>query len=157
MSFTGWLFAECANQMRRSKTKPTKWPVRPPKTQISLIRVFAICMKKHSVVSYPLSTQQRLIRLDGCPGWSESSLGAPATLLVLSCCGTNENGEDCVYPDHTAPSQVFTLFVDVPFHRTLKPPFYMYLLFFVTVHLSYLLLNICIGFLKTELNSSKLS
>ena len=24
----------------------------------------------------------------GCPGWSESSLGAHATLLVLSCCGS---------------------------------------------------------------------
>ena len=43
---------------------------------------------------------------------------------------------------------MFTLFVDVPFHRTLKTPFYMYLLFVVTAFLSYLLLNICIGFLK---------
>ena len=32
--------------------------------------------------------QRRLwIRLGGCPGWSESSLGAQAILLVLSWCG----------------------------------------------------------------------
>ena len=143
--------------MRHSKTQPTKWPVRPAKTQIpSLIRVFAVCMKKHWVVSYPLSAQRRLIRLDGCPGISAFSLGAPAILLVLSCCGSNGNGEDCVYPDQTPPSPVFTLFADFPFHRTLKTPFYKYLLFVVAVFLSNLLLNICIGFLKIELNYREL-
>ena len=61
-------------------TKLTKWPVRPAKTQISLgIRpvwsVFAVCMKKAWVLSYPLRAQQRL-----CSDWAdaqaESSLGA---------------------------------------------------------------------------------
>ena len=33
-------------------------------------------MKKAWVLSYPLSAQWRLIRLGGCPVWSESSLGA---------------------------------------------------------------------------------
>ena len=47
-----------------------------PGHQPSLIRVFAVCMKKAWVLSYPLSAQRRLIRLGGCPGWSESSLGA---------------------------------------------------------------------------------
>ena len=42
----------------------------------SLIRVFAVRMKKAWVLGYPLSAQQRLIRLGGCPSWSESSLGA---------------------------------------------------------------------------------
>ena len=61
--------------------KTNKVSVRPAKTQISLgicrlIRVFAVCMKKPWVLSYPLSAQRRLIRLGGCPGWSESSLGA---------------------------------------------------------------------------------
>ena len=61
-------------------TKPAKWHVRQAKTQISLgIRpvwsVFAVRMKKHRVLSYPLSAQRRLIRLGGCPGWSESLLG----------------------------------------------------------------------------------
>ena len=40
-------------------------------------------MKKHWVLSYPLSAQQRLIRLGGCPGWFESSLGAQ--LLCWFC------------------------------------------------------------------------
>ena len=65
-------------------TKPTKWHVHPTKTQISLgigpvwsksspsdqpghqpslIRVFAVRMKKAWVLSYPLSAQRRLIRL----------------------------------------------------------------------------------------------
>ena len=75
----------------RRMTKPTKWPVRPANTQISqgirpcsLIRVFAVHMKKHW-----LPTERKaktLIRLGRCPGWSESSLGAQARLLVLSCC-----------------------------------------------------------------------
>ena len=47
-------------------------PGHPP----SLIRVFYVRMKKAWVLSYPLSAQRRLIRLGGCPGWSESSLGA---------------------------------------------------------------------------------
>ena len=33
-------------------------------------------------------TAKTLIRLSGCPGWSESSLGAHATLLVLSWYGS---------------------------------------------------------------------
>ena len=55
--------------------------VRPVKTQISLgippslIRVFDVRMIPW-VLSYPLSAQQRLIKLGGCPGWSESLLGA---------------------------------------------------------------------------------
>ena len=46
--------------------------VHPP----SLIRVFAVRMKNALVLSYPLSALRRLIRLGGCPGWFESSLGA---------------------------------------------------------------------------------
>ena len=41
----------------------------------SYIIVFAGCMKNHWAF-YLLSAQWRLIRLGGCPGWSESSLGA---------------------------------------------------------------------------------
>ena len=47
-------------------------PGHPP----SLIRVFAVRMKKAWVLSYPLSTAKTLIRLGRCPGWSESSPGA---------------------------------------------------------------------------------
>ena len=35
-----------------------------------------------------MRTEKTLIRLGGCPGWSESSLGAHAILLVLSCGGS---------------------------------------------------------------------
>ena len=55
-----------------------------------LIRVFAVRKKKHWVLSYPLSAQRWLIRLGGCPGWSESSLGGQVTLLLLFCYGSNE-------------------------------------------------------------------
>ena len=59
----------------------TKMSVRPAKTQISLgtrpvWSVFAVRMKKPWILSYPLNAQRRLIKLSGCPGWSESSLGA---------------------------------------------------------------------------------
>ena len=46
--------------------------------------VFAVRMKKHWIRSCPFSALRRLIRLGGCPGWSESSLGAQMILLVLS-------------------------------------------------------------------------
>ena len=45
--------------MIRLMTKPTKWC--PAKTQMpSLIRVFAVRMKKGGILTYPLSTQWRL-------------------------------------------------------------------------------------------------
>ena len=53
-------------------SKDSDQPGHPP----SLIRVFAVHMKKAWVLCYPLSTQWWLIRLGGCPGWSKSSLGA---------------------------------------------------------------------------------
>ena len=64
-------------------TKPTKWHVRPGKTQISLgIRpvwsVFAVCMKKAWILSYPLSAQRRLwsdwvdAQADLCLCWAQS-------------------------------------------------------------------------------------
>ena len=57
------------NESRHDKTN--KMSVRPAKTQISL----GVRMKKPWAFSYLLNTQRRLIRLGGCPGWSESSLG----------------------------------------------------------------------------------
>ena len=70
----------CSLHLSHDMTKPTKW-LCSVKTQISLgfrpvWSVFAVRMKKPWVLSYPLSAQQRLIRLFGFPGWSESSLGA---------------------------------------------------------------------------------
>ena len=60
------------NKMACAPSKDSDQPGHPP----SLIRVFAVCMKKAWVLSYTLSAQRRLIRLGECPGWSESSLGA---------------------------------------------------------------------------------
>ena len=65
--------ASCQNQqngMRTQRRIRSAWD--PP----SLIRVFTVQMKKAWVLSYPMSAQKRLTRLGGCPGWSESSLGA---------------------------------------------------------------------------------
>ena len=59
-------------------------PRHPP----SLIRVFAVRMKKAWVLSYPLRTQRRLIRLGGCPDWSEFFAGCTLILLVLSWGGS---------------------------------------------------------------------
>ena len=45
-----------------------------------------------------MRTAKTLIRLGGCPGWSESSLGAHAILLVLSWGGSNKNtNQDYLY------------------------------------------------------------
>ena len=62
---------------RKKTTKPTRWPVRPAKTQISLglCPVFAVRMKKPWAVSFLVSAQRRLIRLGGWLCWSESLLG----------------------------------------------------------------------------------
>ena len=71
--------------MNRIVTKPTKWHVRPAKTQISLgIRPV------WSDLRFPLEENLGpwLPIKRGCPGWSESSLGAHAILLVLSRCGS---------------------------------------------------------------------
>ena len=86
-------FGESQTLMSQSTTKPTKWPVCPAKTQISLgicpvWSVFTVRLKKTNVCSYSSSTQRRLIRLHGCVGWSESLLGAHIILLVLSCCSS---------------------------------------------------------------------
>ena len=70
----------------------TKWHVHPAKTQISLgirrlIRVFAVCIKKAWVLSYPLSTQQSL--------WSDwadaqADLSLRWAHMVLSWGGSNK-------------------------------------------------------------------
>ena len=58
------------NKMACAPSEDSDQPGHPP----SLIRVFAVRMKKSWVLSYPLSAQRRLIRLGRCPGWSEISL-----------------------------------------------------------------------------------
>ena len=60
------------NKLACAPSKDSDQPGHPP----SLSGVFALRMKKARFLSYQLSAQRRLIRLGGCPGWSESSLGA---------------------------------------------------------------------------------
>ena len=67
------------NKMACAPSKDSAQSGHPP----SLIRVFTGHMKKALVLSYPLrETAKILIRLGGCPGWSESSLGAHACHFV---------------------------------------------------------------------------
>ena len=65
-----WAAAWQNQQIECALSGDSDQPGHPP----SLIRVFAVRMKKAWVLSYPLSAQRRLI--GGCPGWSESALGA---------------------------------------------------------------------------------
>ena len=83
-----WSFSLCwlPTWLRRRMTKPPKWHVRPAKTQI------AVRMRKHWALITYWAHSKTLIRLGGCSGWSESSLGAHDILLVLSCGGSQ------VYP-----------------------------------------------------------
>ena len=63
----------------------------------SLIRDFTVCMKKPWVLSYPLSTQGRLIRLDGCPAdlslrWAHSHIvGFVMRRLIFQSFSSNHN------------------------------------------------------------------
>ena len=81
-------------QLSQGMTKPTKWSVRPAKTQISLgIRPVwsELELSAWRKLGPKLPTERKaktLIRLGGCPGWSESSLGTKVILLVLSCGGS---------------------------------------------------------------------
>ena len=59
------------NKMACAPSEDSDQPGHPP----SLIRVFAVRMKKPWVLSYSWSAQPGLIRLDGCPCWFESSPG----------------------------------------------------------------------------------
>ena len=61
-------------KLSHGMAKPTKWSVRPAKTQI---------------------------RLGGCPGWSESSLGTKVILLVLSWGGSKCFFLESKYAAHT--------------------------------------------------------
>ena len=67
------------NKMTWAPSEDSDQPGHPP----SLIRVFAVRMKKHWVLSFPI-TATTLIRLRRCTGRSKSSLGAQVILSVLS-------------------------------------------------------------------------
>ena len=72
-------------------TKPTKWPVRPTKTDQpghppSLIRVFTVRMKKHWVLSYPISAQRRLWSVWVLAQADLSLLGAKVIFFGFAMC-----------------------------------------------------------------------
>ena len=70
--------------MTCAPTKDSGPPGHPP----SSIRVFAVRFMGSQGPKASSCRQQRLVRLSGCPDWSESLLGAQIILLVLSCCSS---------------------------------------------------------------------
>ena len=65
-----------------------QWRLRSAWSFAQSDEVFAVRMTKPWILSYPQDhTEKSLIRLGNCPGWSESSLGAHA-MLILSCWGS---------------------------------------------------------------------
>ena len=89
-SISKWAVTWQNQQSECVPSEDSDQPGHPP----SLIRNFAVRMKKPSVLDYSLSAQRRLIRLGGCPGWSESSLGTHsfswfchvAAHIMFGCC-----------------------------------------------------------------------
>ena len=77
--------------MSRNMTKPTKWLF----TKRRFRSAWASAQSNQSLrcalngklrtQAFFMWTAKTLTRLGGCPGWYESSLGAHAILLVLSC------------------------------------------------------------------------
>ena len=67
--------------LSRLMTQPTKWHVRPAKTQISL-GIRPVWSESSLCAQWEAKEQS------GCPGWSESSLGAHAILLVFVMSGS---------------------------------------------------------------------
>ena len=82
-----WVFELPQDKINKMACAPSEDSYQPGHSP-SLFRVFAVCLKKLRVFSYPLSAQWRLIRLGWCPGRSESLLGAKVILLVLSWGGS---------------------------------------------------------------------
>ena len=80
--------------MSRIVTKPTKWHMRPAKTQLS-VGIHPVSSESSLCAQWVakdqaffMRTAKTLIRLSGCLSWPESSLGAHAIVLVLSRCGS---------------------------------------------------------------------
>ena len=82
--------------MSRVVTKSMNWHVSPAKTQTSLQwadahsdqSLHCALNEKLRILSIFKRTVKTLIRLGGCPGWSESLLGAQTISLVISRCGS---------------------------------------------------------------------
>ena len=93
--------------MSHLMTKPTKWCVRPAKTQISLgifpvWTVFAVRSMGSWGPNVSSCGQRRLIRLGRCPCWSESSLGAQ---VLLKVCHKADHNRYYMSQSMTKPTQ----------------------------------------------------
>ena len=67
----------------------TKWDAPRQNQQNECAPKFDALNGKLRTQGFFMRTAKALIRLGGCPSWSESSLGAQVILLVLSCCGSS--------------------------------------------------------------------
>ena len=89
---TRWSVIMLMNELSRDMTKPTKWHVRPAKTQISLvprlIRVFAVRLKKAWVLSDPMSASEDSDQTWRMPRLIWVFAGCTVILLVLSWGGS---------------------------------------------------------------------
>ena len=82
--FSIWAASRKTNKKACASIKDSDQPGHPPR----LIRVFAVCLKKHWALSFPNErTAKTLIRLGGCPGWSVFAW-CTVILLVLSWGGS---------------------------------------------------------------------
>ena len=75
------------NQMACAPSEYSNQPGHPP----SLISLYSALSEKLKTQAFFKRTGKTLIRLGGCPGWSESLLSAHAILLVLSWGGPNHD------------------------------------------------------------------
>ena len=90
---------ERKHKMSHLMTKPTKWPVRPAKTEISLgihtvWWVFDACLKKQWVLSYPLSAQRRL-----WSDWADAQADLNLCWVHKSFCWFCHAAAQNLYPD----------------------------------------------------------
>ena len=79
--------------LSRLMTKPIKWSVRPAKNQISLVirpvwSESSLCAWRSTGSLATHRAHSEYSDQSGCPGWSESLLGAHNILLVLSWGGS---------------------------------------------------------------------
>ena len=72
------------NKMACAPSEDSDQPGHPP----SLISLHCALNGLLRIQAFFIRTAKSLIRLGGCPGWSESSLGEHTILLVLSCAGS---------------------------------------------------------------------
>ena len=107
----------CVNIIEPPRDKTNKMTVCPAKTQISLgihpvWSVFAVCLITQA---FFMRTAKTLIRLGGCPGWSESSLGTHVILLVLSWGGSDQ------VVKHSLPSPLAELIMSQFYNLDFNP------------------------------------